>query len=102
MIGKIDQFDIFILTSIHEAYKNNNAVNTWDMSKEYSKQIKEKDPNKIYKRIKARLNKYVLDGIFFIEEDSDGKKCFQMNLNEITIVKHKFSEGYGKAVLIRI
>ncbi len=99
----IDKFDIFILTSIHETYKKKESVNTWEMSKEYAKQINEKDTNKVYRRLKARLNLYVFrDEIFFIDEDSDGKQTYNLHLNNFGIVKHKFPDGYGKAILIRI
>jgi len=99
----IDEFDIFIFTSIHNAYKNKNFVNTWEMSKEYARRIKERNADKVYGRMKARLNHYVFrDKIFFIEEDKKGKKTYHMHLNNFNIVKHKFPDGYGKAVLIRI
>ena len=99
----IDEFDIFILTSIHDAYKKNEVTNTWEMSKEYAEKINERDANKVYRRLKARLNLYVFrDKIFFIEENGDGKKTYHLHLNNFNIIKHKFPDGYGKAILIRI
>lgn len=98
----IDELDGFIITSIFEAYKKKGEVNNWDMAKDYAQKINEKDVDKVYRRVKARLMKYVFDGIFFVEKNGEGKSIFHMHLNEISVIKHKFPDGWGKAILLRI
>ncbi len=98
----IDEFDKFIITSIFEATKKNKEIRDWDISKNYAKKIGEKNTAKVYRRMKARLKKYIKDGIFYISKNSEGETCNFMDLNKITIKRNKFPDGYGKAILIRM
>lgn len=98
----IDDFDKFIITSIFEASRKNIEIRDWDISKSYAKKIGEPNADKVYKRMKARLEKYVRCGIFYLSKNGDDKNCYCMDLNKITIKRNKFPDGYAKAILIRI
>ena len=110
----IDEFDIFVFKELFEAYKENGDLNNWEISKKYAKIINEKDPNKVYRKLKARTKKYCEDGYFKIvingeeinyseiENYNPEKIEYEMDLDKITFGKHKFSDGFKECIIIRI
>lgn len=97
-----DQLDIFIIQDIFNAYQENKESNNWEMAKKYASVIKEKDVDKVYKKIKARIKNYCNIGIFFKSSNGNKKPIFNMDLNRVTMVKHKFKDGFHACLLFRI
>lgn len=97
-----DDLDVFILWEIFEAFQNKTESNNWEMARKYAKKINEHDIDKVYKRIKERLRKYCCDGIFFESKNGDGKPIYNMDLNMVTFIRHKFTDGYKMCLLLRI
>lgn len=97
-----DELDLFIFSKIFEAYQSKQDITNWEISKKYAKKINELDVDKVFERIKARMKKYCLKGIFFKSKNGDGNFIYNMDLEKITFVKHKFCDGYKKCLLIRI
>jgi prolyl oligopeptidase PreP (S9A serine peptidase family) len=97
-----DKLDIFIMQEIFIAYQVKKDSNSWEMAKKYSSLVKEKDVDKVYKKIKARIKNYCNIGIFFESSNGNKKLIYNMDLNKVTLVKHKFNDGFHLCILFRI
>lgn len=97
-----DKLDMFIFKKIFDAYQKKEELTNWDMAKIYSREINEKDVDKVFERIKARMKKYCCCGIFFKSKNGEGTFIYNMDLEKITFIKHKFADGYRECLLIRI
>lgn len=97
-----DNLDIFIFKTIFEAFENKKEVTNWDIAKLYAKTINEKDVDKLFERIKARMKKYCCHGIFFKSKNGEGTFIYNMDLEKITFIKHKFNDGYKQCLLLRM
>lgn len=98
----LDNLDKFLLWEIFSSYKNNKETNTWKLAQDWCKKNNEKDPSKVYKRIKARLKTYCDCEIFFATKNGGGKLIFNMDLNKIAFIKHKFNDGIKWCLMIRV
>jgi len=97
-----DKIDIMILHEIYDAYQNKKEVNNWDMACKFSKILDDDDVARVYRRIKARMEKYCVMGIFFTTKNSEGKPEFNMNLDKVTFKKAKCSDGVKMGIWFRV
>lgn len=98
----LDNLDTFLLWEIFSSYKNCKETNTWKLAQDWANKNNEVDIDKVYKRIKERLKTYCVWGIFFSSKNGDGRLIFNMDLNKIAFVKHKFNDGIKWCLLIRV
>jgi len=104
----LDSFDFFIIGQIADAKKKGEKENDWDMAKEYVKiisietcqKIEDIDLNNIYKRIKHRLQIYSRKGWGEYLRES-GNEEFFLDSSKIAVIKHRFSDGYKKCIILR-
>lgn len=108
----VDELDLFILKNIFLAYQEKKERNTWEMAKEFLSKKLSKDifsiyqTNKIdvdnlYRDIMRKLNKYKNFGILRVVRNRDGRDIFELDLDKITVAKHRFSDGFHECLLIR-
>jgi len=99
-----DELDFFILKKI---YFSKPHITTWQITKEAFKDIDlktKKGKRKLKDKhnfIKYRLKKMVESGLIFISENKKGKKEYILIKDNVKFSKHKFPEGYRKAIMIR-
>lgn len=107
-----DELDIFILKNIFVAYQQRKEKNTWEMAKEFiSKKLNKNistvyqsnkfDVDDIYRRILIKLSRYKKFGMIRVVRNGDGKDIFELDLDLVTMAKHRFSDGFHECLLIR-
>lgn len=98
-----DELDFFILEKIYFAKPE---ITTWGMAKQYfptntktKKGIRKLEGKHIL--IKQRLKKMEGVGLVKIKKDKKGKNEYFLLVDNVIFSKHKFPNGYKKAVLIK-
>jgi hypothetical protein len=99
--GIIDSLDTFILLEIFNSSKKGKDSNNWEIARKWAKLNNEKNIDKAYMRIKARLKIYCNSGIFFLTKNGNNKNVFNMDLNKIGFIKHKFEDGTKLCLMLR-
>lgn len=99
----IDELDMYILQAIF--FKK--TISTWEITKRYfSTNPKTKEELIICERhhntLKKRLKKMKKWGIIEITKDKCNKNIYNLDKRRFYIKRHKFPEGYKKAILIKI
>jgi len=108
-----DDLDTFIIKNIVLCYKNNAELNTWEIAKDYVASIYNKDlleiysikkieVDDVYRKIKTKLKRYLEFGFIKISKNGGAEEIFELDLDKITVAKHKFSDGYKDCLILRI
>ena len=103
-----DELDKFIFYEIIRANQNKEELTTWQIAKRYiqltnKNNLRTKDIEKKFAVVRWRMEKYFKEGFFEKKFNGDGKPAYALNLNSITIKKHKFpKDGLKEALIVRI
>lgn len=108
-----NELDKFLIYEICKSYKTKSDISTWDIAKLFvSKKLNKprniiystnkKDIDDIYRRINFIVKKYQRFGLLRLTKDNSGKTIFELDLDNISVVKHKFSDGYKDCIIFRI
>lgn len=101
----IDKLDIFIIKSI---YKSKKETTTWKITKNYFNDVDcsiksgMRIIDKKHHLIKNRLKKMETWGIIKITKNSHNKNVYNLITDNCKISKHKFPDGYKKAMILKI
>ena len=93
-----DDLDFFILKEI---FFSKPSITTWEITIKYFG--KNRDLNFIMKKhilIKSRLKRMAKEGLIIISKNK-GKNEYNLIKDKIKFCKHKFPNGYKKAILIK-
>ena len=95
-MGIPDAIDKFILSEIYASSQEKKEIDHWQLSKKYATSINMKDKRaqeNLYRKIKARLDNYCIQGIFIKCNNGNGE-AYVMDLNKVNIFKHKTDGGF--------
>lgn len=95
-----DELDIFIWKEIFDSHKLGEDSHTWAISKKYALITREKKTDRVYMKIKARIKEYIKFGFFFESANGNKQKIFNMNLDKISFMRRRCSDGIKKGVWI--
>ncbi len=108
-----DDLDTYIIKNIVSCYKNNLELNTWEMAKDYVASFYKKDSSviysikkievdNIYRKIKSKMKRYLDFGFIKISKNGGNEEIFELDLDKITVAKHRFSDGYKDCIILRV
>lgn len=99
---EIDDLDRFIVNGIYDGYKNKYEVTTWTLSKMFLNISDVRKLTLFCNKIRGRLEDYARKGYVLKLKNSQNKIKYVLNLDAITISKHRFSDGYKKVMILRL
>ncbi len=108
-----DDLDIFIIQRIVSCYKDNSCLDTWVLAKEYISSffkinlqkiysVKKVECDAVYRRVQFKLRKYLEFGFVKKIINGGGEEIYELDMDKITVAKHKFSDGFFQCLIIRI
>jgi hypothetical protein len=108
-----DELDIFIITKIVECYKQNISLDTWVLAKNYVScvfklnlekiySLKKIECDDVYRKIKTKIKRYLEFGFIKKIINGGGEEIYELDMDKITVAKHKFSDGFFQCLIIRI
>lgn len=113
----LDKLDIFVFEEFSKTYKSPKHSTPidikWEIALRYVKRLFpnlektdkkkfEEEVQRVYVKIKARLDRYCDHGFFSKFENGDGKIKYVMDLDLIKLGRVKFSDKYDRVLIVRL
>ena len=96
----IDTLDNLIISELYQTWKDKSVITTWDIAKKYSNSTDSRQIMKACNKILRRLEIYEKRG--YVLKVKNSKAKYILNLDIVRPTRFKFSDGFHKALVIRV
>jgi hypothetical protein len=107
---QLEDFDLFVLSEMHNSYKNKLDCNTFEITKKYCQRFENGDSLKyhkcidmFYQRIRRNvMPKLINYGLVIVTKNGNNRNIYTLILNNIRIKKHKFQRKEFNCIALKI